>query len=109
MIRFLSLLLLGMCPCVVSVVMWSCGRLWSVCEVVVVPYVYAMVAVTYVSTVVCVACVYMARECEGARMTAMLVWKKDEVWLWRVRGMCVVRCSGIVSTVADVLYVSVAR
>ena len=40
MMRFLSLLLLGLCPCVVSVVMWS------VCEVVVDVYVDAMVAVT---------------------------------------------------------------
>ena len=36
--EILSLLLLDLCPCVVSVVMWSslvclwsCGRLWSVC------------------------------------------------------------------------------
>ena len=48
MMRFLSLLLLGLCPCVVSVVMWSsvvvCGRLWSVCEFVVLLYVDAVVA-----------------------------------------------------------------
>ena len=42
--RFLSLLLLGLCACVVFVVLWY---LWSVCEVVVVPYVVgAVVAVT---------------------------------------------------------------
>ena len=35
MMRFLTLLLLGLCPCVVSVVMWSS----LVCEVVVVPHV----------------------------------------------------------------------
>ena len=38
--RFLSLLLLVQCPCVVS------GRLWSVCEVVVESYVDAVVVVT---------------------------------------------------------------
>ena len=38
MIRFLSLLLLGLC-------LWSYGRLWSVCEFVVVPYVDEVVAV----------------------------------------------------------------
>ena len=46
MMKFLSLLLLGMCPCVVSVVMWS---FWSVCEVVVVPYADVVVAVTVMS------------------------------------------------------------
>ena len=44
MIRFLSLLLLGLCVCVVLVVLWWS---WSVCEVVIVPYVVrAVVAVT---------------------------------------------------------------
>ena len=46
MMRFLSLLLLGLYACVAfhSPV---CGSLWSVCEVVVVPYVVsAVVAVT---------------------------------------------------------------
>ena len=33
--------------------------------------------VPYVNAVVCVACVYA--ECEGARLTAMLVWGVDEV------------------------------
>ena len=37
------------------------GRLWSVCEVVVVHYVDAVVAVTDACTVVCVACVYVKR------------------------------------------------
>ena len=41
MMRFISLLLLSMCPCVVS-----CDRLWSVCKFVVVHYVDAVVAVT---------------------------------------------------------------
>ena len=40
MMRFLSLLLLGLCACVVSVV------ICSVCEFVLVPYVDGMVAMT---------------------------------------------------------------
>ena len=36
----------------------SCGSPWSVCEVVSIPYVGAVVAVTDVCTVVCVACEY---------------------------------------------------
>ena len=63
--RFLSLLLLGLCPCVVSVVMWS------VCEVVVVPYVDVVVAVT----VMCVLLfVLHAERVWGWRVTVMLVW-----------------------------------
>ena len=46
---------------------------WSVCEVVVVPYVVR--AVTDACTVVCVACGW------GARVTAVLVWGPGEVWL----------------------------
>ena len=57
MMIFLSLLLLGLCPCVVSVVMWSCGRLWFVCEFVVVPYVDEEVAVTVMRVLLVVACV----------------------------------------------------
>ena len=56
--RFRSLLLLGMCPCVVF-----CSHVvvfWSVCEFVVVPYVDAVVAVTSV-----LLFVFMLRECEG--------------------------------------------
>ena len=45
--------------------------LYCVCEVVVVPYVDAVVAVTH-------AC--LLRECDGARLMAMLVWGMDEVW-----------------------------
>ena len=65
--RFLSLLLLGLCPCVVSVVMWS------VCEVVVVPYVDAVVAVTVMCVLLFVLHVCMMRVCDGARLTTMLV------------------------------------
>ena len=76
-IRFLSFLLLGLRPCVVSLVMWSsfvymwgcrgtlcgCG---GCCD--------------------CDACTVM-HECQGMRLTAMLVWGMDEVWLWWVKGM----------------------
>ena len=66
MMRLLSLLLLGLCH---LLCLWSCGRLWSVCEVVVVPYVDAVV-------VMCVLLfelhVCLLRECDGVRLTAML-------------------------------------
>ena len=42
------------------------GSHYSVCDLVVVPYV--------VAAVVAVINVFMLRECEGARVTAMLVW-----------------------------------
>ena len=86
MMRFLSLFLLGLCPCVVcvvmwsSVVMWSCGRLWSVCEVVVIPYVDEVGAVTVMRVLLFVLHVCLLRECDGVRLTAMLVWGMDEVW-----------------------------
>ena len=54
MMRFLSIFLLGLCPCVVSV-----------CEVVVVPYVDAVVAVTVMRVLLFVLYVSMLRECEG--------------------------------------------
>ena len=41
--------------------LWLFGRLWSVCEVVLVSYVDLVVAVTDACTVVCVACVYAVR------------------------------------------------
>ena len=65
--RFLSLSLLGL---------WSCGRLSSV-VVVVVHYVDAVVAVTCVLLFLC-----LLKECDGARLMAMLLWGMDEVWLW---------------------------
>ena len=36
--------------------------------------------VPYVDAVVAVMRVCMLRECEGARVTAILVWGMDEVW-----------------------------
>ena len=76
MMRFLSLLLLDLCPCVVFVVMWS---FWYICKVVVVPYVAAVAAVMCVLLLVLYVC--MLRECEGAMVTAMLVWRTGEVWV----------------------------
>ena len=74
MMRFLSLLLLGLCPCVVSVVMWSslvclCGCCCTLCGC-------GGCCDCDACTVVCVACVY------AVRVTAMLVWGMDDVWLW---------------------------
>ena len=47
-----------------------------------VPYVDAVVAVTVLRALLFVLHVCMRRECEGVRLTAMLVWWMDEVWLW---------------------------
>ena len=66
--------------CVLVLCLWSHGRLWSVCEVVVVPYVDAVVAVTVMRVLLFVLHVCLLRECDGARLTAMLVWGMDEVW-----------------------------
>ena len=78
MMRYLSFLLMGLCPCVV-LCLWSSGGLWSVCEVVVVPYVDAVVAVTVMLVLMFVLHVCLLRECDGVRFTAMLVWGMDEV------------------------------
>ena len=48
-----------------------CGCLWSVCEVVVVPYVDAMVGVPVMRVLLFVLHVCLLRECDGARLTAM--------------------------------------
>ena len=53
-------------------------------EIVVVLYVDAVVSVTVVRVLLFVLHVCMLRECEGARVTAMLVWG-DEVWLCECR------------------------
>ena len=60
--------------------LWSCGRLWSVCEVVVVPYVEAVVAVTVMRVLLFMLHVCLLRECDGVRLTAMLVRGVHEVW-----------------------------
>ena len=64
----------------VSLCMCSCGRLWCVCEVVVVPYVDAVVAVTVMRVLLFVLHVCLLRECDSTRFTTMLVWGVDEVW-----------------------------
>ena len=55
-----------------------------------VPYVDAVVAVTVMRVLLFVLYVCMLRECEGARVTVMLVLGLDDVWWWRVQGMWVV-------------------
>ena len=50
--------------------------IWSVCEVVVVPYVDAVVVIC----VLFVLHVCLLRGCDGARVTAMLLWGMDEMW-----------------------------
>ena len=63
---------------------WLCGVCspWSVCEVVVVPYVVnAVVAVTVMNVLLFVLRVCVLRECESARVTTMLVWGPGELWL----------------------------
>ena len=59
--------------------MWSCDRPWSVGEVIVVPYLDAMVAVTVKRVPLFLLHVCLLRECDCARLTAMLVWEMDEV------------------------------
>ena len=54
------------------------------------PYMDAVVAVTVMRVPLFVLHVCMLRECESARVTAMLVWGMEEVWLWGVQGMWVV-------------------
>ena len=60
--------------------LWSCGRIWFVCEFVVVPYVDEVVAVTVMRLLLFVLHVCLLRECDDVRFTAMLVWGMDEVW-----------------------------
>ena len=57
-----------------------CGRIWSVCEFVVVHYVDEVVAVTVMHVLLFVLHVCLLRECDGVRLRAMLVWGVDEVW-----------------------------
>ena len=58
-----------------------CSPLWCVSEVVVLPYVDAVVAVSVICVLLFVLHVCMLRECDSARLTSMLVWGMDEV-LW---------------------------
>ena len=45
-----------------------------------VPYVDKVVAVTVMCVLLFVLHVCLLRECDGVRLTAMLVWEMDEVW-----------------------------
>ena len=54
----------------------SCGRPWSVCEVLFVLY---LVAVTVMHVLLFVLHVCMRRECEGEKVTTMLVRGTREV------------------------------
>ena len=51
-----------------------------------VPYVDAVVAVTVMSILLFMLHLWMLRECEGARVTAMLVWGVDSCGEWRACG-----------------------
>ena len=57
--------------------------MWSslVCEVFLVPYVDEVVTVTVMCVLLFLMDVCMLRECEGIRVTAMLVWVTGKVWL----------------------------
>ena len=50
-----------------------------VCVVVFIPYVDAVVSVTVIHVLLCVLPVCMLRECEGTKVTEMLVWWVGEV------------------------------
>ena len=47
-----------------------------------VPYVDEVVAVIVMRVLLFLLHVCMLREYDGTRLTAMLVWGMDEVWLW---------------------------
>ena len=44
------------------------------------PYVDEVVTVTVMRVLLFVLHVCLVRECDGVRLTAMLVWGMDEVW-----------------------------
>ena len=71
------MILLGRCPCVVAVVMWELLVCLGGC---IVPYVDEVGAVTVMRVLLFVLHVCMLRECEGARVTEILVWAMYEVW-----------------------------
>ena len=60
--------------CARLVCVWSCGSHWSVCEVVLVSYVDAVLTVTVMRGLLIVLDMRMLIECEGATVTEMLVW-----------------------------------
>ena len=71
--RFLSFLLLGLCPSVEYVVVVGLSLSWyhNVDEVVALPVMRVLLFVLHM---------YLWRECVGVRLTTMLVWAMDEVW-----------------------------
>ena len=93
MMRFLSLLLLGVCACVVSVVMCSSLICLRGCD-------------CDACTVVCVACVY-AERVRGCDDDAMLVWRTGGCIVVVVTAGCeymgLTRGSGLMSTADNVL------
>ena len=97
MMRFLSLLLLGQCPCVVSVAMWSsvCGR-GTLCGC----------NVTVMCVLLFTWCVCMLRGYEGDGNAGVGEGAVGVVSVGHVGGT---RGLGIVSSVADVLEMDVVR
>ena len=57
-----------------------CDHLWSVSEVVEIPYVDVVVAVTVMRVLLFMLHACLLRECDGARLTAMLVWYASSKW-----------------------------
>ena len=47
-----------------------------------VPYVDEVVIVTVIRVLLFLFHVCLLRQCDGARLTAMLVWGPGKVWLW---------------------------
>ena len=99
MMRMLSLLLLDLCACVVSVVMW----LYLACEVVLVPYVDVVVVVTVMCVLLFVLQVCMLRECDGDGNADVGSGGVVIVASARCEYMGGTRGSGFVSTSDDVL------
>ena len=73
------------------------------------PYVYAVVAVTVMRVLFFVLHVCLLSECEGARETAMLMWGWMRCDCGECRACGGTRGYGIVSSAADVLWMSVVR
>ena len=83
---------------------------WSVCEVVVVPYVVgAVVSVTVMHVLLFLLHVCMLQECEGARVTAMLLWGSGGGVVAVSAHMGGTRGWGVLSSTGDVPEMSVAR
>ena len=68
----LSLLLMDLCPSVVSVVVWSSFVCLLGCRGTL--YVDAMFAVTMMRALLLVLIVCLLRVCDGVRLTEMMVW-----------------------------------